>query len=66
MINSAVCTYQRVFGCVSGWTDWISTGLYLSPGMETSVTFPVEIINKGWMVRYLKLYLSTMTAFWNC
>lgn len=56
MNNSAVCTYPRVFGCVSGWEAWISTGLYLSPGMKTSVVFPVEIVNKGWMVRYLKLY----------
>lgn len=57
MINSAVCTHQRVFGCVSGWTDWISTGLYLCPGMKTLVTFPAEIVNKGWMVRRRKLHL---------
>lgn len=40
---------------MSGWEDWISTGLYLSPGMKTDVAFPVEIVNKGWMVCYLMM-----------
>lgn len=66
MNNSDVC----VFGCMSGWEDWISTGLYLSPGMKTYVAFPVEIVNKGWkvfivlalplavVIHYLFIYLT--------
>lgn len=35
---------------VSGGLEWISTGLYLSPGMKTTLTLPAAIINKGWKV----------------
>ncbi|XP_072547021.1 TRPM8 channel-associated factor homolog [Salminus brasiliensis] len=31
--------------------EWISTGLYLSPGMKTYMTVPREIIGKGWQVQ---------------
>lgn len=37
---------------VSGGAEWISTGLYLSPGMKTTLTLPAAIINNGWMVLY--------------
>lgn len=35
---------------VSGGVEWISTGLYLSPGMKTTLTLPAAIINNGWKV----------------
>ncbi|KAK0155023.1 TRPM8 channel-associated factor [Merluccius polli] len=28
--------------------EWISTGLYLSPGMKTYMAIPAQIVNKGW------------------
>ncbi|XP_047449381.1 TRPM8 channel-associated factor homolog [Mugil cephalus] len=31
--------------------EWISTGLYLSPGMKTYMAMPAEIVNKGWKVQ---------------
>ncbi|KAL7849582.1 hypothetical protein SRHO_G00212050 [Serrasalmus rhombeus] len=31
--------------------EWISTGLYLSPGMKTNMTVPGTIIGKGWQVQ---------------
>ncbi|KAK7882828.1 hypothetical protein WMY93_029002 [Mugilogobius chulae] len=31
--------------------EWVSTGLYLSPGMKTYMALPAEIINKGWKVQ---------------
>ncbi|XP_040902035.1 TRPM8 channel-associated factor homolog [Toxotes jaculatrix] len=30
---------------------WLSTGLYLSPGMKTVMTMPAQIINKKWKVQ---------------
>ncbi|XP_044210663.1 TRPM8 channel-associated factor homolog [Thunnus albacares] len=35
----------------SGGEEWLSTGLYLSPGMKTDMIMPPEIINKGWMIQ---------------
>lgn len=35
---------------VLGGFEWISTGLYLSPGMKTNLTLPAAIVNKGWKV----------------
>ncbi|XP_049911036.1 TRPM8 channel-associated factor homolog [Epinephelus moara] len=35
----------------AGGEVWISTGLYLSPGMRTYMAMPEEIVNKGWMVQ---------------
>ncbi|KAF7645965.1 hypothetical protein LDENG_00195670, partial [Lucifuga dentata] len=32
----------------AGEEDWVSTGLYLSPGLRTYIVMPEEIINKGW------------------
>ncbi|KAK2912778.1 TRPM8 channel-associated factor homolog [Channa argus] len=32
-------------------SEWISTGLYLSPGMKTYMIIPAEITNKGWMIQ---------------
>ncbi|KAM3616939.1 uncharacterized protein V6R79_026447 [Siganus canaliculatus] len=31
--------------------EWISTGLYLSPGMKTYIVLPAEIVNKGWQIQ---------------
>ncbi|KAM9317880.1 TRPM8 channel-associated factor homolog isoform 1-T2 [Pholidichthys leucotaenia] len=31
--------------------EWISTGLYLSPGMKTYMSIPAEIVNKGWQIQ---------------
>ncbi|XP_026172019.1 TRPM8 channel-associated factor homolog [Mastacembelus armatus] len=31
--------------------EWISTGLYLSPGMKTFLSMPPEIINNGWKIQ---------------
>lgn len=31
--------------------EWLSTGLYLPPGMKTNITVPNEIVNKGWEVQ---------------
>ncbi|XP_076152847.1 TRPM8 channel-associated factor homolog [Alosa pseudoharengus] len=31
--------------------EWISTGLYLSPGMRTNIKFPSNIVGKGWKVQ---------------
>ncbi|KAM4627719.1 TRPM8 channel-associated factor homolog isoform 1-T2 [Polymixia lowei] len=35
----------------AGGEEWISTGLYLSPGMKTYMAMPEEILNKGWKVQ---------------
>ncbi|XP_053729245.1 TRPM8 channel-associated factor homolog [Synchiropus splendidus] len=35
----------------TGGEEWISTGLYLSPGMETSVVVPEQIVDKGWEIQ---------------
>ncbi|XP_036414684.1 TRPM8 channel-associated factor homolog [Colossoma macropomum] len=32
-------------------SEWISTGLYLSPGMKTNITVPGTITGKGWQVQ---------------
>lgn len=31
--------------------EWISTGLYLSPGMKTYMALPPQIVDKGWKVQ---------------
>ncbi|KAJ4935619.1 hypothetical protein JOQ06_017150 [Pogonophryne albipinna] len=35
--------------------EWISTGLYLSPGMKTYIAMPEEIVNKGWKLTFLEV-----------
>ncbi|XP_071753342.1 TRPM8 channel-associated factor homolog [Centroberyx gerrardi] len=35
----------------AGGEEWLSTGLYLSPGMKTYMAMPAEIVNKGWKVQ---------------
>ncbi|XP_048120979.1 TRPM8 channel-associated factor homolog [Alosa alosa] len=41
--------------CISASTrdgeEWISTGLYLSPGMRTNIKTSAEIVGKGWKVQ---------------
>ncbi|KAL2095902.1 hypothetical protein ACEWY4_008050 [Coilia grayii] len=44
-------TKLRISAITSGQKEWISTGLYLSPGMRTDIEFPQEIVRKGWRVR---------------
>ncbi|XP_034459753.1 TRPM8 channel-associated factor homolog [Hippoglossus hippoglossus] len=31
--------------------EWISTGLYLSPGMKTYIAIPADMVNKGWKIQ---------------
>ncbi|XP_024660658.1 TRPM8 channel-associated factor homolog [Maylandia zebra] len=31
--------------------EWISTGLYLSPGMKTYIAIPPQIVNKDWKIQ---------------
>uniref|UniRef100_A0A8C6UCA9 Peptidase M60 domain-containing protein n=1 Tax=Neogobius melanostomus TaxID=47308 RepID=A0A8C6UCA9_9GOBI len=31
--------------------QWISTGLYLTPGMKTYLSVPTDFVNKGWQVQ---------------
>ncbi|XP_072311598.1 TRPM8 channel-associated factor homolog [Eucyclogobius newberryi] len=31
--------------------EWVSTGLYLSPGMKTDMSIPADIVTKGWQVQ---------------
>ncbi|XP_071351951.1 TRPM8 channel-associated factor homolog [Trachinotus anak] len=35
----------------AGGEEWISTGLYLSPGMKTYMAIPAHLVNKGWKVQ---------------
>ncbi|XP_029964013.1 TRPM8 channel-associated factor homolog [Salarias fasciatus] len=35
----------------AGGEEWISSGLYLSPGMKTYIAIPKEIVNKGWKIQ---------------
>ncbi|KAK9520532.1 hypothetical protein VZT92_020412 [Zoarces viviparus] len=34
-----------------GGGEWISTGVYLSPGMKTFIAMPAEIVNKNWKIQ---------------
>lgn len=34
-----------------GWEDWMSTGLYLSPGMKTYIAIPPSMVGKGWQIQ---------------
>ncbi|XP_068601963.1 TRPM8 channel-associated factor homolog [Brachionichthys hirsutus] len=34
-----------------GKEEWISTGLYLRPGMKTHISIPGEIVKKGWKIQ---------------
>ncbi|KAI4898008.1 hypothetical protein NFI96_017492 [Prochilodus magdalenae] len=44
-------TKVRISASTAGKEEWISTGLYLSPGMKTNITVPGTIIRKGWRVQ---------------
>ncbi|CAL8337002.1 unnamed protein product [Boreogadus saida] len=35
----------------AGEEEWISTGVYLTPGMKTYISLPAQIVNKGWKVQ---------------
>lgn len=35
----------------AGGQEWVSTGLYLCPGMRTYMSMPPEIVGKGWKVQ---------------
>ncbi|XP_042343171.1 TRPM8 channel-associated factor homolog isoform X2 [Plectropomus leopardus] len=41
----------RVTVNTAGGEEWISTGLYLSPGMKTQITIPAMIVNKSWEIQ---------------
>ncbi|KAL1278899.1 hypothetical protein QQF64_025572 [Cirrhinus molitorella] len=41
----------RISAKTEGRDEWISTGLYLSPGMKTYIAVPPEIIGKNWQVQ---------------
>ncbi|XP_051252627.1 LOW QUALITY PROTEIN: TRPM8 channel-associated factor homolog [Dicentrarchus labrax] len=35
----------------AGGEEWISTGVYLTPGMKTYMAIPAELVNKGWKIQ---------------
>ncbi|KAA8593794.1 hypothetical protein FQN60_004628 [Etheostoma spectabile] len=35
----------------AGQIEWISTGLYLPPGMKTEIFVPANIVNKSWTIQ---------------
>ncbi|XP_076832252.1 TRPM8 channel-associated factor homolog [Brachyhypopomus gauderio] len=41
----------RISADTAGCEEWISTGLYLSPGMRTYVAVPSDIAGKGWKLQ---------------
>ncbi|XP_034166696.1 TRPM8 channel-associated factor homolog isoform X1 [Pangasianodon hypophthalmus] len=41
----------RISADTSGCEEWLSTGLYLSPGMRTYIAVPQEIKGKGWQLQ---------------
>ncbi|XP_078023432.1 TRPM8 channel-associated factor homolog isoform X1 [Epinephelus lanceolatus] len=41
----------RINANTAGGEEWISTGLYLSPGMKTEITIPANIVNKSWQIQ---------------
>ncbi|XP_059186461.1 TRPM8 channel-associated factor homolog [Centropristis striata] len=41
----------RINADTAGSAEWISTGLYLSPGLKTEMIMPAELVNKNWMVQ---------------
>ncbi|KAF1393752.1 hypothetical protein PFLUV_G00019280 [Perca fluviatilis] len=41
----------RINTNTAGEMEWISTGLYLSPGMKTEIIIPANIVNKSWMIQ---------------
>ncbi|XP_063060502.1 TRPM8 channel-associated factor homolog [Engraulis encrasicolus] len=44
-------TKLHITAMTSGQEEWISTGLYLSPGMKTDIEFPQQIVGKSWKVQ---------------
>uniref|UniRef100_A0A8C9ZVJ9 Peptidase M60 domain-containing protein n=1 Tax=Sander lucioperca TaxID=283035 RepID=A0A8C9ZVJ9_SANLU len=41
----------RINTNTAGVIEWISTGLYLSPGMKTKIIVPANIVNKSWTIQ---------------
>ncbi|XP_026081861.1 TRPM8 channel-associated factor homolog [Carassius auratus] len=41
----------RISANTAAHEEWISTGLYLSPGMKTCIAVPPEIVGKNWQVQ---------------
>ncbi|XP_059389379.1 TRPM8 channel-associated factor homolog [Carassius carassius] len=41
----------RISANTAAHEDWISTGLYISPGMKTCIAVPPEIVGKNWQVQ---------------
>uniref|UniRef100_A0A667YGY2 Peptidase M60 domain-containing protein n=1 Tax=Myripristis murdjan TaxID=586833 RepID=A0A667YGY2_9TELE len=51
-VMPVVYNYKIKINANTGGADtWLSTGLYLSPGMRTYMSMPAEIVNKGWKVQ---------------
>ncbi|XP_071392001.1 TRPM8 channel-associated factor homolog [Centroberyx affinis] len=49
---AVVSNYKiKINAKTAGGEEWLSTGLYLSPGMKTYLAMPAEIVNKGWKVQ---------------
>uniref|UniRef100_A0A3P9KAV0 Si:ch211-210b2.3 n=1 Tax=Oryzias latipes TaxID=8090 RepID=A0A3P9KAV0_ORYLA len=36
---------------IAGEKEWLSTGLYLSPGMKTYISIPAQMVQKGWQIQ---------------
>uniref|UniRef100_A0A3B4A2Y9 Peptidase M60 domain-containing protein n=1 Tax=Periophthalmus magnuspinnatus TaxID=409849 RepID=A0A3B4A2Y9_9GOBI len=47
--NTESNTFYETF--LSGGEEWVSTGLYLSPGMKTYISIPASIVDKKWNVQ---------------
>uniref|UniRef100_A0A3Q3KGN9 Peptidase M60 domain-containing protein n=1 Tax=Monopterus albus TaxID=43700 RepID=A0A3Q3KGN9_MONAL len=41
----------RINANTGGGEEWLSTGLYLSPGMKTYLVIPSAIVDKGWKIQ---------------
>ncbi|XP_043115732.1 TRPM8 channel-associated factor homolog [Puntigrus tetrazona] len=41
----------RITANTGGCEEWLSTGLYLAPGMKTYIAVPPEIVGKNWQVQ---------------
>ncbi|KAI4816019.1 hypothetical protein KUCAC02_006136 [Chaenocephalus aceratus] len=41
----------RISTITADENEWISTGLYLSPGMKTEMILPANIVNKNWTIQ---------------
>ncbi|KAF7652151.1 hypothetical protein LDENG_00100910 [Lucifuga dentata] len=47
---------------VAGKEEWVSTGLYLAPAMKSYISFPGEIVSKGWKVEWAHIIVQKAIA----